>query len=122
MHIVVDLAGYYDWQPLSAGVEPTEADITALRVKPTLDGKWLMKITVDEPTHTTISLPEVEIEDCMAHFERQGVARTRAQVVAWYLAEKVMPHHAHPDHFESIHVDGEPEVEKFLNQYFQTGV
>ncbi len=116
MLITIDLAAYYDWEPMTGTAN--EADIMALRAKPGQDGKWLKKVVKETETHTTISLHEAEIQDCMAHFEKVGSPKTRAQTVLWYLTEKVMPHHAHPDHWVHISVHDEPAVESFLNKYF----
>ncbi len=118
MHIVIDVAAYYDWEPMEG--TPEEADILALRAKPTQNGEWLKKVLVEKESHTTINMPESAIQDCMEHFARTGAPKSRARTVAWYLEEKVMPHHAHPDHFIKISVHDEPEVEKALNKYFET--
>lgn len=122
MRISIDVSGHYDWVPLPADAsEPTEADVKALLVKPHHAGGWLMKVKVDRDTHTDISIPESQIADLMEHHERQGAPKRRSAVVAWLLEEKVMPHHAHVDHFVKVHVQDEPEVEAFLNSYFETG-
>src|SRR6266852_420302 len=116
MLIIVDLSAFYDWEPTDR--IPTDAEVSALRAKPGHNGKWLERVVKQTPTHTTISLHESEIENCVAHFERVGAPKTREKVVAWYLEEKVMPHHAHPDHWTNISVHEEPGVEKFLRRYF----
>lgn len=119
MHIIVDLEGYYDWEPQAEGEPaPTEADVIALLFKPGQNGKWLKKVTKAQDTHTEIRLPEAEIQDCLAHFARVGTPKTRAKLVAWYLDEKIMPHHASTEHIVDVHVEGEPEVEAFLRSYF----
>jgi hypothetical protein len=116
MLITIGLSSYYDWEPTDEA--PTQADIMALKAKPGSNGKWLKKAVKSASTHTTINLPEAEIQNCMAHFERIGLPRTRERTVAFYIEEKTMPHHAHPDHWESIEVHDEPEVEAFLKNYF----
>lgn len=116
MQIVINISAYYDWENTTD--VPAQEDLLALRYKPGQDGKWLKKVVKAKDTHTEISLPEAEIYDCMAHFERVGMPRTRARVVAWYLEEKVMPHHAHPDHWIKVSVHDEPDIEKALNKYF----
>lgn len=118
MHIVIDVAAYYDWEPMEG--DPSQADILGLKAKPAENGKWLKKVLVKAATHTTINMPESEIQDCMAHFARIGAPKSRARTVAWYLEEKVMPHHSHPDHFLKIQCHDEPEVEAVLNKYFDT--
>ncbi len=116
MYIVITLSAHYDWEIHNG--QPTQEDITALRFKPTQDGKWLKKVTKTKQTYTEINLPEAEIADCMAHFERTGMPKTRERVVAWFLGEKVMPHHAHEDHWIKISVHDEPKIEAFLNRTF----
>lgn len=119
MHIIVDLKGYYDWVPQPEGeAAPTEADLLALRYKSSQDGKFLKKVSLAGDTHTEIRMPEAEIQDCLAHYERVGMGKTRAKLVAWYLEEKIMPHHAHPDCIVDVHVEGEPDVEAFLRAFF----
>lgn len=128
MLIAINVNAYYDWEPvpddevalLRADAEKLQAELLGLRLKPALNGGLLRKVIVEEPSQTTVSLPEAEIVDCMAHFARIGSPKSRAQLVAWYLTEKVMPHHAHASHFSNIGVADEPEVEKFLNVFFET--
>lgn len=106
MRIVVHVSKYYDWEPLPAGVEPTESDVRALRVKPALDGRWLMRVTRAAETHTTVLLPEHEIvKSAIADKVRNGETLTRHEVVARYLASRVMPHHAHRSWFTRIEVE-----------------
>lgn len=118
MYISIDLEAYYDWAPSDS--LPTKEDVLALQAKPAQDGKWLKKIIIQQPTHTDINLPESEIQSCLAHFERIGAPKTRQRLIAWYLEEKVMPHHAHTNHFVKVNVHDEPEIEAFLNTYFET--
>ncbi len=117
MYIIITLSAYYDWEQHN-NAQPTQEDITALRAKPTQDGKWLKKVTKQKNTYTEINLPEAEIADCMAHFERLGMPKSREKVVAWYLGEKIMPHHAHEDHWLKISVHDEPKIEAYLNRIF----
>lgn len=119
MNIVIDVAAYYDWEPMASA--PAEGDVLALKAKAADNGKWLKKVLKESATHTVVSMPESEILDCMAHFARRGAPKTRARTVAWYLEEVVMPHHSHPEHFTKIVVHDEPEVEEYLNKYFDTG-
>jgi len=120
MRIAIDVKAYYDWMPLPADAgTPTEDDVRALRVKPQHNGGWLMKVRLDRATTTDISIPESQLKDLSDHYDRQGAPKRRAAIAAWMIEEKVMPHHAHVNDFSKIHVDGEPEVEKFLNDYFQ---
>lgn len=118
MIIVIDVEAFYDWIPTTE--KPSEADVLALKYKPSDNGKWLKKTVVEKQTHTYVSLPEEQIQDCMAGFERRGAPKSRARTVAWYLEEITMPHNAHPDHFLKITVHDEPEVEAYLNKYFDT--
>lgn len=122
MRISIDVKAHYDWDPLPPGTEePTEEDMKALRVKPHHAGGWLMKVRRERVTNTDIGIPEDQIQNLMDHYERQGTTKRRETVVAWLLEEKVMPHHAHPNDFVKISVHDEPEVEKFLNNYFNLG-
>lgn len=116
MNIVIYVKKHYDWVPLNE--KPADADILALKAKPSQDGKWLKKVVKDKETFTEINLPEEEIKNCMEHFERTGIPKTRPQTVLWYITEKVMAHHAHPEDFTKIEVHKEPEVEAYLNKYF----
>jgi hypothetical protein len=116
MMITIDVEKYYDWEPMEG--EPSAEDRLALKAKVGQDGKWLKKVVKENQSYTQVNLPDQEIDYCMAHFERIGSPKSREKVVAWYLEEKVMPHHAHPDHFMKVTVHDEPEVEAFLNKYF----
>jgi hypothetical protein len=116
MLITVDVSAFYDWEPHD-GV-PSEEDLLALRAKPSQDGKSLKRVLKHADTQTQIGLPEAEIRNLMAHFERTGAPKSRERVVAFYLEDKVMPHHAHPDHWTGISVHDEPDVEAYLRNYF----
>jgi hypothetical protein len=116
MQIVIELTAHYDWEPMDG--QASQADIMALRAKPSQDGKWLKKVTKNILTHTAINLQEAEIENCMKHFARIGLPKTRARTIAWYLEEKVMPHHAASEHWTKISVHDEPAIETFLNKHF----
>lgn len=129
MLIHIDVAAYYDWEEVPAAEAESlrkdeaklSAEFTALRMKSSQNGGILRKVLVEQPSTTTIGMPESEIAYCTEHFERVGSPKSRGQLVAWYLAEKTMPHHAHASHFRKIIVESEPDVEKFLNSYFSTG-
>jgi hypothetical protein len=120
MQIIIDVEKHYDWDEYPEGQFPSEEEILALKAKPSEKGKWLKRVVKDVETFTTVNLPEQEIQNCFDHFTRIGAPKSRAKVVAWYLEEKVMPHHAHPDHFVKFTVEHEPEIEAFLNTYFET--
>lgn len=112
MHIIVHVAGYYDWEPLPPGVQATEEDVKAKRVKPGLNGAVLMRVPRKGTTHTTVALPEQELGALIvADMIRDRVVRTRADAVAHYLARLVMPHHAHPKWIRDFEVsdDGADE-------------
>jgi hypothetical protein len=122
MRVIIDVKAHYDWLPLPPdAAAPSDADVKALRVKPSHSGGWLMKVRKERDTHTEIVIPEAQIQDLMEHYERIGSPKRRGAVVAWLLEEKVMPHHAHGDDFVKCTVEGEPDVETFLNQYFELG-
>lgn len=116
MLITIKLSSYYDWTPME-GV-PSDAEISGLKVKPSQGGSWLKRVVVDKPTYTQIGIPESEIANCIDYFERIGAPKTRARVIAWYLEDKIMPHHAHPSHWSSIQVHDDLEMEKALLTYF----
>jgi hypothetical protein len=118
MLIVIHTKAYYDWEKYP---NITEEEKTGSSVKLSHDGTWLRKVQLDKATTVTVNLPESEIVDVQAHFERKGEVwpRTREQVVAWYLATKTLTHCAHPDNFTDISVLGEPEIEKALKEFFK---
>jgi hypothetical protein len=123
MIITIQLSKFYDWEP--AETPPSVEEIKSLRAKPGQNGEWLKRIEKAAPggqTETYVNLPETEIQDCMAQFERNGNNKTRAKVVAWYIEEKIMPHHADISKaFLSAQVEGEPAVQAYLNKYFAVG-
>lgn len=120
MQIQIKLDHFYDWEPHPEPAMITQEDIELKRVKQNHSGTWLRKIVKEADTHTDISLAEQEIKDCLDHFIRiGGTYQKRHQVVAWYLADKILPHHAHPDHIKAITVEGEPDVQAYLEAYFE---
>lgn len=141
MIIVIGLKKFYDWEPHPEPDKITEDEkLARINVKLNHEDVWLRKVLADPPdgeTHTTIALPEAEIQDYMKN-NRFGRAMNRNQAIAHYLATVVMPEHGHPEHFAWIRVHddrrtpeqiekGEPhdpkndpaKVEVFLKSYFE---
>lgn len=116
MYIVVELTGYYEWE--SMDTTPPKEDIMALRAKPGQDGKWLKKVQKEKDTYTEINLPEASVKNYMEHSDRIGMPKTRERVVAMFIEERIMTHHAHQDNWVKISVHDDPKVEAYLNKYF----
>jgi hypothetical protein len=111
MRVVVHLAKFYDWVPVPPDVKVAEADVKADRVKPAADGGWLMKVTKEADTYTTVLLPEHQIvAKIIDEKTRSSGGRTlsRKQAVGFYLSEHVMPQHAHRTWIKGfeVHDDG----------------
>lgn len=119
MNIMIFVNKYFDWEPIDKNQVPSQEDVLAMKYKPAMDGSWLKKIEKQQETYTQINLPESEIQDCFAHFERIGRPKSRERLVAWYLEEQIMAHHAPISSWTNIEVAGEPEVESFLKTYFE---
>lgn len=117
MRLIVNVARWFDW--VSEPTQPSDEDIAKRVVKPDAAGRWMRRIVIDTPSHTEVTLPESELADCQAHFERVEMPKDRGEVAAWYLADKVMPAQAPRDAWLSIEVHGEPEVEAYLNAVFK---
>jgi len=117
MRVIVHLSKFYDWVPVPADVTVTTSDIQAERVKPASGGGWLMKVTKEATTHTQINLGEHQVIAKIIHEKTRpegGRTFTRRQAVAFYLAENVMPHHAHRLWFTDIKVhDDGPDLALF---------
>ncbi len=118
MQITVQITGYFDWVPAAPEDEPTEAEILRMDYKQDAGGDWLKKVLIDEATETQISIPESQITTLLEHFERVGTPKTREQTYAWFIEEKIMPHHAPMPLWTYMLVQSEPETEAFLNQRF----
>jgi hypothetical protein len=118
MHIVVSLTGHYDWEPVPSDVKVTEADLVTKKVKPGLDGKFLMKVTRERETHTQITLPEEQLTALIISERIRssgGSILTRPEAVSLYLATHVMPHHAHRKHMKNFEVyDDGPDEKLFV--------
>jgi len=121
MHIIIETKAFYDWMRHPHPEKITDADKMGKMVKQNHEGTWLLKSEISRPSTTTVVLPETEVQECLAHFKRKNefFPENREEVVAWYLATKTMPEHAHPKNFTKISVPEEPEVEKYLNQFFK---
>lgn len=148
MKVIIDVAAYYEWEPCATpvfiyekqnvrqadgtdklqdvivGAKLDGEEIPLSDIKQNHVGVWLEKVLVERETHTDIAIPECQIVDLVAHFARKGVKKTRKQIVAEYLAEKIMPDHAHPEHYFDITVEDEPankpaELAAFLKMYFE---
>lgn len=120
MRIVVELSGYYSWEPLEKGIEPSEDDIRTRRVKLDSAGNWLMCVPRKGSTHTEVFVCETDIielslQDAMR--DRLGVTRTEA--VGHLLARMVMPENANPKSivgFTAENDDG-PNEALFLKRF-----
>jgi hypothetical protein len=106
------------------------ADIDAARLSVNLKqdhtGTWKRKFVNEAETFLTVGLGEAEIQNNLEHFQRTGQfwPGNRAEVAAWYLTTKTLPHHAHPDHFTSLTVEDEgdtADVEAYLRTFFKVG-
>ncbi len=96
MQIVVHVSGFYNWLPVPTGVEVTEADKLAKRVKPDASGGWLMRVPQKNDSHTDIRLPESQlIAQIVSSHVRDHETLTRAQAASHYVLRHVLPHHAH---------------------------
>ncbi len=119
MRIVAHVSKFYDWEPIPADVKITTADIAAGKVKPSLSGGYLARVTKNLPTQVEIMLPEEQIIAKIIHDKTRaegGRTLTRSQAIAFYLSENVLPHHAHRSwltKFELHDTDG-PDEEMLL--------
>ena len=100
MRIFVHLTSFYDWEPVPAGTEVTEADIKALRVKPDQGGGWLMRVSKTLAdgalTHTDVQLPEGELATILLQEAvKEHSFLSRAEAAASYVARHVAPHNFH---------------------------
>ena len=114
MNIIINLKAYFDWESMDDMHIPSEEEMLALKYKPGSDGKILKKVRKEVITHNLTSLPESEIQSVMEHFERVGAPKSRNRVIAWYLEEKIFPHHFQLSDIESFETDDE-SVTQFLN-------
>jgi hypothetical protein len=123
MRIVVHLSGFYDWEPVPADVEVTDADVKAKRVKPSNDGRWLMRVTKKGDTHTDAHLPENELIELLIHdMIRDRQVLDREQAVARYMARHVMPHHAHRAWMKDFDVQDDGPDESLFDQMLKPHV
>lgn len=117
MRIVAHHTKFYDWEPVPHDVAVTKTDIAAGKVKPSGNGGWLMPVTKEPKggTHTEIHIPERQIIAKAIHDKCRaegGRTLTRAQCVAFYVSEHVLPNAAHRSwltKFE-VHDDGPDEA------------
>ena len=116
MHLTVHSTKFYDWMPVPDNAKVTDLDIKAERVKPAGGGGWLMKVTKapEGGTFTMVTMPEGQIIAKIIHDKTRpegGRTLTRAEALAFYLSENVMPQHAHRSWITKveIHDDGPDE-------------
>lgn len=115
MIVIVHVKSYYDWEPVPTGVQVTEADKKAKRVKPAANGAWLMRVQKDTNTHTHVALPEAQlIAGIIRDMIHEKIIRTRVEGVANYLSKYVMPHHAHPKWMRDFEISDDRADEKLF--------
>lgn len=115
MRIAVRLNKFYSWEPVPAGVAVSQADISSGRVKPALDGSYLMRVPKPADTVTEVMLPEAAVIAKIIHEKCRpegGRTLSRKQAVAFYLSEHVMPGEAHRTWIKDfeVHDDGPDEA------------
>ena len=115
MRIVVDINGYYDWEPAPPGTKITQADVDAQRVKQMHDEKWHLKVHLkcdaQTPQHHDVGIHEEALCQRMAALEVAGKPQGRLQTVIDSLNAS-FTHHLHPSHIVKIkvHDDGPDEA------------
>jgi hypothetical protein len=119
MHLTVHSTKFYDWIPVPENVKVTDADVKSEKVKPSGDGGWLMKVTKAPPggTWTSVRMVEGQIIAKIIHDKTRpegGRTLTRAQALAFYLSENVMPHHAHRSWITKVELHDDGPDEKLL--------
>jgi hypothetical protein len=106
------------------GYDPSDvahARIVALCIKQMHDGSFHEKVQIDCKSgadYTSVGLPEAQISSLMQAATNKGTNMTINQVVAFHLAERILPNHVHPDFITKIEVDGDPKASTFLEAYF----
>lgn len=115
MRIVIHLTSHYDWQPVPHDVVPTPEDIAAKRVKPGVNGQWLMRVTRKVDTHTLVTIAEEQLIIFMqGDMIRDHVVHTRQEAIGIFLSRSVMWHHAHRNWMREIDMDDDgPDEELF---------
>lgn len=130
MRICIHTSAYFDWEPIPEGESPEPGDVT----KPDMNGDMLRRVLIEleggETTYTDINVPEDQLTELTgnqitilglrASMPRvEGVEPTDEQIaLAWFLSQKVMPGHSPPSAWTLIEVDGNPDMQTFLNAYF----
>lgn len=129
MIVIVRHHKNYDWRPVPRDVSVKQGDIVAGLVKPgAREGEWLMKVTVDQPGFTTVTIPERELcERIVYEAVKPGGGRvfSRKDALANLLSELVLPNHCHRSWvtgFE-VHDDGphSKTAEETMDPHFECG-
>jgi hypothetical protein len=119
MRILIHVKKFYDWEPLPDGVEPTEQDIKATRVKPAADGRWLMRVPQDRASYTEIQLPESElIALIMQDAVKEGIFLNRAEAAGNWIGRHIASHHFHRTWVTKIEVVDEGPVRAIFDAEF----
>lgn len=114
--IRIGVANYYDVRPLTddqAKALPAGAPLAKLA-----DGRVAVRELQNAAGVTKIELPaEVEAR-LIADAEAAGKKKSRTQLIADHIENTVMPHHSDGEHFVSVSVDDDDELEKYLAARF----
>ena len=118
MHVVLHVNGYYDWEPVPSDTEVTDEDVEAMRVKPSQNGGWLMKVEkdTDVETSTTVVIPEIELISMIIQEMCRGdrTALTRVQAAHRYLSRYHLDHNTHKKWIQEIEVSDDGGDEELL--------
>lgn len=120
MRIYVHVSKFYDWESLPEGVEPTEADVKSNRVKPALNGGWLMRVPKEMETYTDIQLPEAQLVALIVQDAfKEGNFYDRCEAAGHYLARHVAQHHFHRSWITKIEVQDDGPVPEIFEEEFE---
>jgi hypothetical protein len=118
--IRIGLADFYDVMPIT---DDEAAHVAAGTVLTKLsDGRIAIRELQSKAGVTKIDLEEEVEARLIADAQAAGKRKSRVQLIADHIENAVMPHHSETEHYVSVSVDGDPELEKYLAARFDVPV
>lgn len=118
MRIVIHVREVKSWEPVPSDVKVTPEDIAAGKVRPGAEGGFKMAVPRKGESFVRCQLAEhtliAQIIRAYTDKNKQAIILTRAEAVAEYLADQIVPHWTGRKHMRHIEIfDDGPSEELF---------
>lgn len=117
MQILLKASKTYEF--VATEENPTQEQLSTGEFRYMASGELRKTVVIDNKTECSTNVPDDQIDRLFEHFERNKIPKTKKEVYAWYLEEKVLPYLAPRSGWTKFIVDKDKDLEKYLNTRFE---